>query len=317
MPLLGLGFYLAALVLLQLAPTRRVGPASVDIVTVIWALAGVGVMAFLTYVELFDIRAACTWCLVSALASVLLATGAILVRHRGSAPEPAQPRSARARRLHAAELERSHGELRRFTLAGAALAGAALVALLAIPAVVAGTPAEQADLASVDRPRLGDGAVEVVVYSDFQCPACAAAAPALKELADTGEISLIYRYFPLTAIHPNATEAAHAAQAAELQGRFWDFHDALFARQSTWASMSASDAGAAFEGIARDVGMDIDRWRSDAASPSVRAVVAEDARDAERLSLSGTPTIFVDGQRYGGPLDAASLLAAVRAAAAS
>jgi protein-disulfide isomerase/uncharacterized membrane protein len=317
MPLLGLGFYLAAVGLLLVTPARRVGPASVGTLAVAWSLVGVGVMAILTFVELVVIGAVCSWCLLSAIASVVLATGAIGAWRRETGAPAVEGSSSRARRRRAAETDRSRTSLRRFAATSGLVVGIALVAILAIPPLVSGTPAGQADVDGADRPRVGAGPVEVVVYSDFQCPACAVAAPVLRDLADAAEITLVYRYFPLVSIHANATAAARAAQAASLQGRFWEFHDALFARQQAWAELPAAEAAAAFAAIAGDVGLDVDRWRTDATASAVADVVDADRRSAERLQLAGTPTIFIDGLRYGGRLDAASLLDAVRAAASA
>ena len=125
-------------------------------------------------------------------------------------------------------------------------------------------------MGSSDRPRLGEGPVELVVYSDFQCPACAVAAPVLSALAEEGSVTLVYRYFPLVSIHSNAEAAAEAAQAAAQQGRFWEFHDALFARQAAWADLAGSDAAVAFEAIAADIGLDVPRWQADAMSIGCR-----------------------------------------------
>jgi protein-disulfide isomerase len=155
----------------------------------------------------------------------------------------------------------------------------------------------------------------MVVFSDFQCPACAVAAPLLSQLAADDTISLVYRYFPLTGIHANAIAAAEAAQAAALQGRFWEFHDLLFARQTAWADQSPTDAAAAFAAIATEVGLDTARWRSDAESSTVAEVVSSDAQQAQDLQLRGTPTIFINGEQFSGPLTIAGLSLAVADAA--
>lgn len=315
MPLPGLVFYLAAAAMLLMPPSRRIAGMPAGLVAVAWALIGLGVMTILTLAELLVIGALCSWCLMSAAASVLLAAGAIAAWRRGDgAPLFEETRSSRVHRRSIAELERSAHDLRRFTVTTGAILGVALLALIALPAMTSGTPIESASVNSADRPRLGDGPVELVVYSDFQCPACAAAAPLLLSLAEEGSVTLVYRYFPLVSIHANAEAAARAAQAAAVQGAFWEFHDALFARQSTWAELAPSDADAAFEAIAVEVGLDVAQWRDDAASSTATDVVDADQTSAEKLQLPGTPTIFVDGVRYDGSLNRDGLRRAIDSA---
>ena len=310
MPLIGLIFYLATAAAVLARPGHRILGARLDTVAAGLSIAGLGVMAILTGVELFVIGALCSWCLLSSLASVLLAVGAIRAWRR---PDPSTPdrRGARARRERQTEVERSRRELRRFAGVTAGLLGLALVALLAVPALTSGTPVGTASVDATERPAIGAGPVEVVVFSDFQCPACAVAAPVLSRLAGNDEISLTYRYFPLVSIHPNAEAAAEAAHAAAMQDRFWSFHDVLFARQASWADLPPAEAATAFEVIAAEVGLDVERWRSDRTSGQVSEAVAGDARDAQELRLSGTPTIFIEGVRYDGPLSDAAILEAV------
>jgi protein-disulfide isomerase/uncharacterized membrane protein len=315
MPLLGLGFYAVAVGFLLADPGRMLFGRSMSAVTLGWSLLGVSVMAALTAYAAIGLRATCSWCLMSAVGSVLLAVGAFIAWRRGAAAPLPEPTSSRARRRAMAESDRSRTSVRRFAGMTATGLGAVLVALLALPALTAGTPPATANVAASLRPQTGAGPVEVVVFSDFQCPACAIAAPILSDLAEGGEITLTYRYFPLADIHPNATLAAEAAEAAARQGAFWNVHDALFAQQAAWASLPGAEALSAFEAIAAEAGVDVARWRADLTNISVRDVVAQDRRMAEDLSLSGTPSIFVDGVRYGGRLTPADLAGAVRDAA--
>jgi protein-disulfide isomerase len=315
MPLIGLGFYGVAVGLLLANPAGRVIGLSVSLVALAWAAAGLAVMTSLTLIEVFVIGALCSWCLLSALGSLFLTIGA-LGAWRTQRFEPRDPpRSSRARRQQESEHERAEHAVRSFTRSIGFVLGVALVALLAVPALTSGAPARVADLGSNDRPRSGKGSVEVVVFSDFQCPACAVAAPLLSQLAADDTVTLAYRYFPLTSIHANAMAAAEAAQAAALQGRFWEFHDLLFARQTAWAELSPQDAVGAFAAIAAEVGLDTARWRSAVESPAVAEAVSSDAQEAQDLQLRGTPTIFIDGAQYTGPLTSAGLSQAVAGAA--
>jgi protein-disulfide isomerase len=315
MPLIGLGFYAVAVGLLLADPARTILGMRLSLAALGWAAAGLVVMTLLTLVEIFVIGALCSWCLLSALGSLFLTIGA-LGAWRGPNVAPRDPpRSSRARRQQVNEHERAEHAVRSFASTAGIVLGVVLVALLAVPALTSGAPARVESPGLADRPHSGAGPVEVVVFSDFQCPACAVAAPLLSQLAADDAISLVYRYFPLTGIHANAMAAAEAAQAAALQGHFWEFHDLLFARQTAWADLSPTDAAAAFGAIATEVGLDAARWRSDADSSAVAEVVSSDAQEAQDLQLRGTPTIFIDGEQYTGPLTLAGLSQAVAGAA--
>ena len=162
MPLPGLVFYLAAIVLL-LRPSPRIGGLPTDLAAAGWALIGLGVMVVLTLIELFVIGALCSWCMLSSIASVVLAAGTIAVWRRGDVPPPVEARSSRTRRQLAAEAHRSRNDVRRFAATAGGILGVALVALLALPGLTTGTPVDRAGVGDVDRPQLGDGPVELVV----------------------------------------------------------------------------------------------------------------------------------------------------------
>jgi protein-disulfide isomerase len=311
MPLLGIGFYLVAFLLLLdrwLPPVARSSTAILA-----WAGLGLVVMGALTVIEVFVIGALCGWCLVSALASVLLFVGARGLRRDGEAPVE-EPRSSRDRRAAAVREEARDRGLARFAGLAAAVAAAAfavlIVATYAVGSEDGGGAAAPDDV--VDRATLGSGPVRVEVFSDFQCPACAVAAPLLEQLAGDGTVTVTYRYFPLLSIHPNAMAAAVAAEAARSQNAFWPYHDALFANQSAWASLTATDADAAFAQLADQLGLDTAAWS--AFRSTAKDVVETDLAEAKSLQLRGTPSIFIGGTAYQGGLDLASLRAAVATA---
>jgi len=154
----------------------------------------------------------------------------------------------------------------------------------------------------------------VVEFSDFECPACAATAPVLQQLVDDGSITLVYRYFPLTEIHPNANLSARAAAAAQLQDRFWPFHDQLFSTQTTWGSMSNSAATAYFTQLATQLGLNVDQWKAQLDTTAVQNTVQADRNAAEALNLPGTPSLFIDGTYYTGSLSLDAIRSAVDAA---
>jgi protein-disulfide isomerase/uncharacterized membrane protein len=314
LPAAGVAFYLAAVIALVALPGRRLVAIPMVRVLVVLSWLGVAVMTALTLIEVAVIHAICGWCLVSGLSSVVFAVG-ISAWARGEASRRLPPtgRSSRRDRDVVARLRAEERGIRRFAVGGGLLSAALLVVLLAIPAMVAGGPAPGADLGNEPgRPRLGNGPVQVVVFSDFECPACAAVAPWLEQLAADASATVIYRYFPLVAIHPNAAAAARAAQAAHEQGAFWAYHDRLFGSQTTWAKLSPAEAAAIFERIAADLGLDVVRWKHDLAQAG--APVEADRVIAQRLSLRGTPSIFIDGRPYSGRLMQSALAEAVQSA---
>lgn len=141
-----------------------------------------------------------------------------------------------------------------------------------------------------------DATVTLVEYSDLQCPACAAFQPALNEvLAAYGDqIRFEYKHFPLP-IHPFAQQAAMAAEAAGQQGKFFEFHDALFANQQAWAS--AATPNAFFIQYAEELGLDTEMFRRHLNSSLLRESIMADMASARELGLTGTPTFYLNGTR--------------------
>lgn len=162
-----------------------------------------------------------------------------------------------------------------------------------------GSTAEKpiADIAGAKTHAQGSGAVMIVEFSDFQCPACLAVQEPLKQILQKyeGKVEFVYRYFPLTTIHKNAQISAQAAEAAGLQGKFWEMHDKLFATQSVWAGIA--DPRETYAGYASELGMDKGKFLSDLDSQPVKDSVSRDILAATRYRLSGTPTFFVNGMR--------------------
>lgn len=142
-----------------------------------------------------------------------------------------------------------------------------------------------------------DAKVTITVFSDFQCPFCRKAAGALTELKEQrgDDVRIVFKHFPLTKLHPEAMNAALAAAAAHLQGRFWEMHDELYA-------LEVQIDPDAMEEAAEGAGLDVERWREDLESPEVLDLVNRDLKQAQDLHLDGTPTIFVDGMLYTEPL---------------
>ncbi|WP_192772541.1 DsbA family protein [Plantactinospora soyae] len=143
-----------------------------------------------------------------------------------------------------------------------------------------------------------DGKVTVVEFLDFECEACGAAYPGVERLrAEYGDrVTYVVRYFPI-ASHPNAFNSAHAAEAAARQGKFEQMYVKLFDNQTAWGHKEQSQVET-FVGYAGELGLDVERFRADIASPEVDARVRADAEDGQRVGVQGTPTFFVNGARY-------------------
>ena len=141
-----------------------------------------------------------------------------------------------------------------------------------------------------------DARVSLIEYGDFQCPACGAFHPIVSQLKDEfgDQVAFSYRHFPLRSIHPNAEAAARAAEAAGMQGRFWEMHDLLFERQTEWANQLG--AIGVINGYAEEMGLDMEKYEADLASDEVADLVAEDLLSANRNGLNSTPTFVLNGQ---------------------
>lgn len=150
-----------------------------------------------------------------------------------------------------------------------------------------------------------DADIVIVEYGDFQCPYCARAYPTLAGLQKQyGErITLVYRHLPL-GMHPFAETAAEAAEAAASQGKFWQMHDALFDHQAQMAPGQLPP-------LAQQLGLDGARFEEELASKRHRARIQAQAEDGKALGASGTPSFFINGERYHGDSDRESLTAAV------
>jgi protein-disulfide isomerase len=141
-----------------------------------------------------------------------------------------------------------------------------------------------------------DAKLTVVLFSDFQCPFCSRVEPTLKELeaAFPGQLRVVWKHQPLP-FHPNARPAALAAEAAREQGKFWQMHEKLFANQQ---QLSA----AAYEGWARELGLDLGRFKASVAAARGEARIAEDQALARQVGADGTPTMFFNCRQVVGAL---------------
>ena len=150
--------------------------------------------------------------------------------------------------------------------------------------------------------------VTLVEYGDFECPYCGQAEPAVRELfREQASLRFVFRHLPLTEVHQHAQLAAEGAEAADKQGAFWEMHDMLMDHQG---ALTARD----LIGYAGDLGLDAERFAADLRKHVGSARIAEDVDSADLAAVSGTPTFFINGNRYYGAFDLAGLTEAVHAA---
>jgi Na+/H+ antiporter NhaA len=151
----------------------------------------------------------------------------------------------------------------------------------------------------------------LVEYGDYECPFCSRATGGIDEVLERfGEnLRYVWRHLPLERVHPRAFDAARAAEAAGLQGKYFEMGRMLFAHQDDleWSDIYR---------YANEIGLDLERFDQDVRVHPTKVLqrVQDDAQDAELMDLNSTPTFFVNGKRHKGPWDAASLIRALEAA---
>jgi protein-disulfide isomerase len=139
-----------------------------------------------------------------------------------------------------------------------------------------------------------DAPLQVVIFSDFQCPFCARLEPTLTQLekAYRQQIRMVWKNYPLP-FHENARPAAEAALAAQAQGKFWEMHDKLFADQRHLDR-------ATYEKYAGELGLDLARFRADLDAQKYQDAIDADRKDAEAAGVTGTPAVFINGRKIMG-----------------
>lgn len=140
--------------------------------------------------------------------------------------------------------------------------------------------------------------VTLVEYGDYECPVCETFYPAAKQVAAkySDKIVFQFRNLPLTSIHPNAFAGARAAEAAGLQGKYWEMHDLLYENQNAW--VSASQPLPNFESYARSLGLNVSQFDRDYASEAVNKAINADLSAFDATGdEKATPTFYLDGQK--------------------
>lgn len=149
--------------------------------------------------------------------------------------------------------------------------------------------------------------VTLVEYGDYQCPYCGEAYPIVKQIQKVlgDQLQFVFRNFPLTTVHPDAAQAAEAAESAGAQGKFWEMHDAIYEHQQ-----DLSTAGLLTLGLS--VGLDEATLKNDLATARFEDRVYEDFMGGARSGVNGTPTFFINDLRYDGSWDFDSMVSVLR-----
>ncbi|PYI82116.1 MAG: disulfide bond formation protein DsbA [Verrucomicrobia bacterium] len=151
-----------------------------------------------------------------------------------------------------------------------------------------------------------DAPIALLEYGDYECPFCSEVQPIVKEIQRRlgDDLCFAFRHFPLTNVHPHAEHAAEAAEAAAEQRSFWAMHETLFANQDALDDEALAEYAAA-------LGLNAKRLIQEVISGAHAQRVREDFNSGVRAGVNGTPSLFINGQRYDGARGLEPLLAAV------
>lgn len=144
------------------------------------------------------------------------------------------------------------------------------------------------------QPATPSAQVTLVEFGDYQCPACGQYNPFVYKLMQEaqGKVNFVVRHFPLSQ-HKNAIPAAKAAEAAALQNKFWPMHEKLYGAQTEWVNLS--DPTEKFVAYAQEMGLDLNKFKSDMSLPAIQDKINRDMNDGNLIRLSETPTFYVNG----------------------
>ena len=150
--------------------------------------------------------------------------------------------------------------------------------------------------------------ITIVEMSDFECPFCARVQPTLAKLRDVykGNVRMVWKHLPLEDLHPNAVSAATASEAANKQGKFWEYHDKLFANQRKFSPEQLRQ-------YASEVGLNMSQFDADMADPATKKRITDDAAEANALGVNGTPGFFINGRFLNGAQPFEAFSAAINA----
>jgi len=142
--------------------------------------------------------------------------------------------------------------------------------------------------------------VTLIEYGDYQCPGCGHMYQTVKDITDKyqNQVTFIFRNFPLTSLHPNALAAATAAEAAGLQGKYYEMHDLLYTNQDAWASATVSDRTTIFNDYASQLGLNLTKFKADLTSKDITDKINRDITTGKNnFTVDATPTFILDGKK--------------------
>lgn len=144
-----------------------------------------------------------------------------------------------------------------------------------------------------------DSKLLLIEYGDYQCPSCASAHPNITTLIEEygDKFAFVFRNFPLTSIHPNALAASATAEAAGVQGKFWEMHNLLYDNQSDWSGADAKKRTELFNQYASSLNLDLDTFKSDLADKPVNQKIKFDIALGKHIDVRATPTFFLNGKK--------------------
>ena len=144
-----------------------------------------------------------------------------------------------------------------------------------------------------------ESTVELVAYKDFECPPCAQFHPIEEQLYENykDKVKFTFKHFPIDTIHPNTRAAHRAAEAAGLQGKFFEMQNLIYQNQDQWNTQATNNPQPIFESYAQRLGLDIEKFKTDVALDSTNKTINADISAGKQIGVNGTPSYFINGNQ--------------------